>query len=111
MQVGKYTHLEVMYLPLYGHQFSGLVTSPHQHATVGAVTQLLQGGVAVHRRSGWSHQPNLFAKTELPTVQCRSPMTQFPFHSEVLASVIVLQQVIWCFQKALVILVRSVALQ
>lgn len=54
---------------------------------------------------------NLLANTKLPTAQCRSPVKHFPFHSEVLTSVIVLRQVMWCFQKAPVIPVRSAALQ
>lgn len=69
-----------MYLPLYGHQLSGLVASPHQHAAVGAVTQLLQGGVAVHRLSGCSHQPlelKSICKNKLPTVQ--APLTDETF--------------------------------
>lgn len=37
-----------MALPLYSYQFPRFVASPHQHAAVRAITQLLQGGVAIH---------------------------------------------------------------
>lgn len=70
------------YSPLYGHQFAGLVASPHQHAAVGAVTQLLQGGVAVHRLSGRSHQPprlNLFAKPSFRLSGATHRWNIFPF--------------------------------
>lgn len=37
--------------PLDGHEFSRLFASPHQNTPVGAITQLPQGGVAIHRLS------------------------------------------------------------
>lgn len=42
-------------LPLYSYQFPRLVTSPHQHAAVCAIPQLLQGSVAIHYPSRCFH--------------------------------------------------------
>lgn len=42
--------------PLDSHQFPRLIAPSHQHAAIGAVTQLPQGGVAIHHLSGRAHQ-------------------------------------------------------
>jgi len=42
--------------PFDCYKFSRLVASPHQNTPIGAITQLLQGGVAIHHLSKWFHQ-------------------------------------------------------
>lgn len=37
--------------PLYSHQLSRFVASPHKHTAIGAITQLSQGGVTIHHLS------------------------------------------------------------
>lgn len=43
--------------PFDGYKLSRLIASSHHHTAIGAITQLLQGGVAIHHYSKQFHQP------------------------------------------------------